>query len=68
MKLKNIIEGWYRRWFKPLNEHEKHRLLICEQCDNKIKLYKGEYACKSCRCPIKSKIRSKDEVCALNKW
>jgi hypothetical protein len=67
MKIKNIIEGWYKRLFKPLNEHEKHRLLICEQCDNKIKLYKCEYVCKACGCPIKSKIRSKSEVCALNK-
>ena len=66
-KIKNIIEGWYRRLFKPLNEHEKRRLQICECCDNKVKLYKNEYACKTCGCPIKSKIRAPKEVCPLNK-
>lgn len=68
MKIINILEGWYRRLFKPLNEHEKRRLLICEACDNKIKLYGHEYVCKTCGCPIKSKVRAKDEVCPLNKW
>lgn len=68
MNIKNIIEGWYRRWFKPLDEHEKRRLQICEACENKIRLYGNEYVCRSCGCPIKSKIRSKNEVCALNKW
>lgn len=67
MIIKNIIQGWYRRWFKPLNEHEKRRLQICEECDNKTKIGK-EYVCSSCYCPIKSKIRAEKEVCPLNKW
>lgn len=68
MNIKNIIEGWYRRLFKPLDEHEKRRLLICESCTDKIKITRREYVCSHCGCPIKSKIRAKNEVCVLNKW
>lgn len=67
MKIKNIIEGWYRRLFKPLNEHEQRRLQICEACDDKTKVVNG-YVCSHCGCFIKAKVRAKDEVCPLNKW
>jgi len=66
MKIKNIIEGWYRRLFKPLNEHEKRRLQICETCDDKTKIGKG-YVCNHCGCFIKAKVRVANEVCPLNK-
>lgn len=66
MKIKNIIEGWYRRLFKPLNEHEKRRLQICEECGNKTKIGKS-YICSHCGCFIKAKVRAKNEVCPLNK-
>ena len=68
MKIINIIEGWYRRLFKPLNEHEQHRLTICNNCEQRQKLIGNEYVCSICGCPIKSKVRSKHEVCGLNKW
>lgn len=53
--------------FKPLNEHEKRRLQICEACDDKTKVVNG-YVCSHCGCFIKAKVRAKDEVCPLNKW
>jgi len=65
--IKNIFIGWYRRLFKPITEEEQKRLDICNQCTDKIKLGK-EYICKHCGCPIKSKVRAKDEKCLIEKW
>lgn len=65
--IRNIIIGWYRRFFKPITEEEKQRLQTCLTCPDKIKLGK-EYVCKHCGCPVKSKIRVDKEKCYLNKW
>lgn len=50
-----------------MTEDEKIRLDICSSCTKTICLGK-EKICSQCGCPIKSKVRVKEEKCNLNKW
>jgi hypothetical protein len=62
-----IIKGNLFRLFKRNNLLYKHRYIICIQCPNLEKTKIGE-VCGLCGCPLKSKLRVKDEKCEINRW
>lgn len=67
-KIRNIILGWYYD-FKGINyELMKNRMEICDKCDSKIRLTKTITVCAECGCPLKKKLRVKEESCLLGKW
>ena len=49
-----------------MTKEEKIRLNICSSCNDTINIGK-EKICSHCGCPIKSKVRVKEEQCKLNK-
>lgn len=66
-KIRNIIVGWFRRFFKPTPEWAKQRKEICCKCPHMI-LFIGEQTCGKCYCPINSKVLVEDEICYDGRW
>lgn len=80
-QLYNIVSGWKKYISKddPTPE-EKRRAEICSKCpkavmgtyeklmpDYSLKQVEG-LKCVVCKCPLSTKIRSKNEKCPLGKW
>jgi hypothetical protein len=82
-KIGNIVEGW-KRVGLPTKESEvlyAKRYKHCEPCPSrsdadylerhpitaKITTYFGSI-CTECGCPLKAKLRSKNESCPAGKW
>lgn len=68
IKLKNILIGWYNKFFNKNKTLFKQRMEICNMCQDKIRLTKNEYMCKYCGCILSAKTRVLEESCDLNKW
>ena len=79
-QLSNIWRGWKEYLTGEVSKKEKERAAICEACpyavigtyeklmpDFSLKEVKG-LKCDVCKCPLSTKIRSKDESCPLHKW
>lgn len=80
-KLNNIVRGWLGYvWETPeIKSMAEKRAVSCADCDNavwglvpqfmddEVKQIKG-LKCSSCDCPLSTKLRSKEEVCPLQKW
>lgn len=68
-KLKHILIS--NLYYRPFKRHEwlyLKRKAICNSCkEKKEHPIIGEY-CGLCGCPLKSKLRVKDEQCKINKW
>lgn len=62
-----ILKGtWYRLKNKNHILYAK-RYRHCRFCSEKIDSPVGEL-CDLCGCPLKSKLRIKEETCELNRW
>lgn len=79
-KLINIVEGWGNYFKGQVSALENERAKECEQCaeavigtyekfmkDNSLKQVQG-LKCGVCKCPLSTKLRSKNEACPLGKW
>ena len=79
-QISNILEGWGRYLKGSASELEKKRAEICKACpkavigsyeqllpDFELKTVQG-LKCDICKCPLSTKLRSKNETCPLNKW
>lgn len=64
----NIIKGNWKRFNGVSTPISRSRLAICKSCDNKKRILFVGYICKSCGCPIKSKVLVHEEKCPNNKW
>lgn len=63
----NIIKG---NWFRFRNKENKlylERYSKCNLCGDKEMTPIGE-VCGRCGCPLKSKLRVKEEKCELDRW
>lgn len=67
MKIRNIIVGWYNRIFDRNTTLYNKRMEVCKGCTEKVKIG-NEDVCGICYCPLKSKLRVKEEVCAQGRW
>lgn len=58
-------------YYRPFNKNEYlyiKRYKLCNECEHKKDhAIIGEF-CDLCGCPLKSKLRVKDEKCIINKW
>lgn len=67
-KIKNIIKGWYYKFFNKHDELANKRIAICRGCTSKIHIDKVGDICAECGCILDAKARVQDEYCELNKW
>ena len=65
--IKNILKGNYYRLFNKEEDLYNQRYLICQDCKDKIDSPIGEI-CGHCGCPLKAKLRVKEETCFMNKF
>jgi len=81
--IKDVLNGWKNYLIEDpvIEEEAKRRAAICSGCefakkgihsavmpDYKIREIEGYY-CDAClKCPLSSKVRSKDHHCPKNKW
>ena len=79
-QISSITEGWGNYFKGNTTALEKERAKVCEQCkeakvgtyekfmpDNLLKEIQG-LKCGICKCPLSTKLRSKQENCPLGKW
>lgn len=68
--VKNIIVA--NLYYRPFKKNEYlyiTRKKICDECPHKkYSMLLGDEYCDLCGCPLKSKLRCKDEKCEINKW
>lgn len=80
MKINNIIQGWKTYLKGETSEEAIKRSKACRECpeavfgsyevfmtDKTLKEVSG-LKCNVCKCPLSTKLRSKNEKCPLNKW
>lgn len=78
--ISNISKGWGHYFKGKVSSLEKERAKECEQCpeaivgtyekfmpDKSLKEIQG-LKCNICKCPLSTKLRSKNENCPLEKW
>lgn len=76
----NIAKGWGQYFKGTVSALEKERATVCEQCpeatvgtyekfmpDKSLKEIQG-LKCGVCKCPLSTKLRTKNENCPLGKW
>lgn len=76
----NIIKGWSAYLFGNNPDYVIERALICKDCpsavvgsyekfmpDDTLQEVQG-LKCGECKCPLSTKLRSKNENCPLGKW
>lgn len=79
-QISNIAQGWGQYFKGKVSALEKERASECEQCseaivgtyekllpDFSLKKIQG-LKCGVCKCPLSTKLRSKNENCPLGKW
>lgn len=66
-KIKNIIIGWYKVFFKSQSILSKKRIEICKTCPHCEKIM-GQRTCTLCFCPIISKSEVANETCYDGRW
>ena len=62
-----IVIGNFRHLFGITPDYYQQRYKICKKCSNLERTPIGEI-CGLCGCPLKSKLRVKDEKCLMNKF
>lgn len=67
-KLKSIVLGTYYNLCNKHNILASERLVVCNNCKERIALTKNIHLCDQCGCILESKARVKIESCPLNKW
>ena len=67
LKIKNIIIGHLYNLFNINNKLYTSRYTYCKDCIYKEKVFGINY-CSLCGCPLKDKLRVKDEHCLNGKW
>lgn len=67
-ELLHIIKGNYNRLLHKKQSLFSSRYAICSKCSNRETYPPIGEMCGICGCPLQSKLRVKDETCALNKW
>ena len=67
-KIKNIIKGWYYKFFNKHEQLAKKRIAICMKCNSKTHIVIIGDICDECGCVLSAKARVEDEKCELNKW
>jgi hypothetical protein len=81
MNISNILNGWQNFLNKSEVSESlaKERAEKCNDCEHAkhgtitafinddLKEIQGSY-CNLCKCPLSAKIRSKNEICPIQKW
>ena len=67
LKIRNIIIGHFYNLFNINNKLYTSRYNYCKDCIYKDNILGVNY-CSLCGCPLKDKLRVKDEHCLNDKW
>lgn len=66
--VKNIIKGWYYKFFNKNKKLATKRIAICKTCNSCLHIDIIGDICNECGCVLEAKARVKEEQCKLNKW